>query len=398
MNTVPESGDVIIHYYLPSGARLELQIYFTQDEHPEKVVQRLFESEGLTCTIIPDILRLLSDLFKQYRRAYPLSIPQILSSTFSSSSNPWKKYSALFQNAEAIKTLKGLELEIGRNIRKAYEKRTQLLLLEENRYAESNKTENDTSKEHYEIVRKIEEDIHNAQKLGKEEFWKFVNSSEVPKKLEYIIEKPESFPEVSVQVALGAHNDRFFTIKIVSSDDVCNVPRILVGDGKDPDDDYLAYPDNVYKRAITCLVLNCFCQENVELLPDLIRKSEESPELHFDCIRNQIPKVVGDGEIIFTRHSNIPSVQGAFHITEVGQISSVVACANIYGVKQIVFPVYEWELVKPVSLVSVVKAALFNCALGDLEIVSFLVENTEDIKDILNAVKLVFAESISNVT
>ncbi|OMJ74420.1 hypothetical protein SteCoe_26679 [Stentor coeruleus] len=398
MNTVPESGDVIIHYYLPSGARLELQIYFTQDEHPEQVVQRLFESEGLTCTIIPDILRLLSDLFKQYRRVYPLSIPQTPINSFLLSSNPWKKYSVLFQNPDSIKTLKGLALEIGRSIRKAYEKKTQLLLLEENRYSESNKTGNDTSKEHYEIIQKIEEDIHNAEKLGKEEFWKFVNSAEVPKKHEYFIEKQETFPEVSVQVALGSHNDRVFTIKIVSSDDVCNVPRILVADGKDLDDDYLGHPDNVYKRAITCLVLYCTCQENVELLPDLIRKSEESPELHFDSIRNQIPLVIGEGEIVFTRHSNIPSVQGAFHITEVGQISSVVNCANIYGVKQIVFPVYEWELVKPVSLVSVVKAALFNCTLGDLEIVSFLVENTEDIKDILNAVKLVFSESISSVS
>lgn len=76
MNSVPADGDVIFQYFLPSGAVLDLQVFFSKGENGSLVLQNLFESEQLPCSLLPDLKRLLSDLFHQYHRATPVSLSQ----------------------------------------------------------------------------------------------------------------------------------------------------------------------------------------------------------------------------------------------------------------------------------------------------------------------------------
>jgi hypothetical protein len=80
MNTVPADGDVIFQYYLPSGAVLDLQVFFSKNENPNEVLQNLFESENLPCGILPDLERILFDLFTQYRRQYKCKLENSLNS------------------------------------------------------------------------------------------------------------------------------------------------------------------------------------------------------------------------------------------------------------------------------------------------------------------------------
>lgn len=396
MNSVPDNGDVIIHYYLPSGALLELQIYFTRGENPEQVLQRLFESEMVTCAILPDILRVLFDLFHLYRRTHPLALSRIPNLSSRIEDHPWKKYSLMFQNGESLKALKGVELELLKNNRKSIEKRKQLLICEESRYAET--TGLDTENEHKEIMESIEKEFVNNQLRVKENFWKYVSSADVPKKIDMqkVVTANEGICEVLV--SLGAQEKHKFTIFIKVSDDICEVPHLPMSETKETDEVYLTHPENIYKRFITCLVLHYTMQETIQILPELIRKGEECPDLHFDPIREQISKIQTDGsKILFTRHSNIEGVQGAFHIPSHGEITQLIGFSNFHGVKQLVFPVYEWETVSTVGLIGLIKAALVQCPYGDLEFLTFLVENNEDVNDLLNAVKLVFAETIISI-
>lgn len=76
MNSVPTDGDVIFQYYLPSGAVLDLQVFLNKNENGSLVLQNLFESEQLPCSLLPDLKRLLSDLFYQYHRTTPVSLTQ----------------------------------------------------------------------------------------------------------------------------------------------------------------------------------------------------------------------------------------------------------------------------------------------------------------------------------
>jgi len=65
---VPEDQDVIVHYFWPSGAKLELQIYFKKGENAKHVLEILFESEGICPAILPDVMNILKDLFFYERR------------------------------------------------------------------------------------------------------------------------------------------------------------------------------------------------------------------------------------------------------------------------------------------------------------------------------------------
>ena len=129
-NPVPENGDVIIHYYLPSGARIELQVYFSQGENPEQVLQRLFESENITYSILPEILIILNDLFQTYRRTHPTSLIRINNFTNNHEQHPWKKFSFLFKNDD-------VELD---SIKKTKIEETRLILINENLTIENTKT------------------------------------------------------------------------------------------------------------------------------------------------------------------------------------------------------------------------------------------------------------------
>ena len=398
MNSVPDDGDVIIHYYLPSGARLELQIYFSRGENPKQVLQRLFESESVTCTILPDILRILFDLFQMYRRTHPIHPCRILNLSSHQEDHPWKKYSMLFQSSESLKTLKGVELELLRNTRKSIEKRKQLLICEENRYVEATTGGMDTSKEHQEIMQEIEREFRTNQEKVKEEFWKYVSTSDLPKKIEAQSMNTINEDISEVIVSLGAQEKHKFIIFIKISDDICIVPSLPGIETKETEDLYLIHPENVYKRYITCLALSYQVEGTVQILPELIRKSEETPELHFDQIREQISNVEKEEEsIIFTRHSNIEGVQGAFHIPHHSHIPHLIGYSNFHGVKQLVFPIYEWEQISAVTLIGIVRSALSLCPYGDLEIITFLVETEEDVTDILNGIKLVFSETIISI-
>lgn len=76
MNIVPADGDAIFQYYLPSGAVLDLQVFFGKNENGSQILQNLFESEQLPCSLLPDLTRLLSDLFFQYHRETAASLPE----------------------------------------------------------------------------------------------------------------------------------------------------------------------------------------------------------------------------------------------------------------------------------------------------------------------------------
>lgn len=68
MNLVPASGDVVLQYFLPSGAVLDLQVFFNKGENTELVLKNLFESENLPCSLLPDLQRTLKTLFLEYKR------------------------------------------------------------------------------------------------------------------------------------------------------------------------------------------------------------------------------------------------------------------------------------------------------------------------------------------
>ena len=198
-----------------------------------------------------------------------------------------------------------------------------------------------------------------------------------------------------ITVSLGAQEKHKFILNVMVSDDICSVPELPTLETKDNEELYLIHPENIYKRYITCIVLNYTVQRTIEILPELIRKSEETPELHFDRIREQISNIkVGEENIIFTKHSNIEGVQGAFHISDHLKIAQLINFSNFHGVKQLVFPVYEWEQITAVNLIGIIRGALSQCPYGDLEIISFLVESNEDVSDIVNGIKLAFAETI----
>jgi hypothetical protein len=399
MNSVPENGDVIIHYYLPSGARLELQIYFSKGENPEKVLQRLFESESVTCAIIPDLLRMLFDLFQLHRRTHVTSIPKPISFANAKQDHIWKKYSLIFQNNESLRGLRCVELELSRNTRKSIDKRKTLLIEEEARYSDDVANGIDSSQQHQIILDEIETEFLKTQQKVRQDFWKYVISAEVPKTVDLIDDTPKNPNIKEITISLGAQEKHKFVIYLQVSDDICCVPSLPIIETKDPEEIYLVHPQNVYKRYITCVVLAYTLQKTVQILPELIRKSEETPEFHFDSVREQISKAKIDEEsIFFTRHSNTEVVQGAFHLPDPSKIPSIIKFSNLHGVKQLVFPIYHWEQISPVGLIGIIRSTLAVCPIGDLEFITFLLETNEDVNDVLNGIKLVFAESIISIS
>ena len=68
----PTSGDVLVHCCLPSGSRLELQMYFQQGEDARHVVTRELAKENLAQAHLPQILSALKDIFLTIRRKKPL--------------------------------------------------------------------------------------------------------------------------------------------------------------------------------------------------------------------------------------------------------------------------------------------------------------------------------------
>ncbi|CAG9322599.1 unnamed protein product [Blepharisma stoltei] len=438
MEFVPEDGDITIHYYWPSGSKLELQIYFKKGEHIKSALDRLFESEGITYAIFPDIMRIVSDIFL-YERRNPLaslSSPGVFPKSGNDQENHhWKSYSQLFESASSLSSLLLREKELAKCLKDSSDKRTKLLIHEENRYAhELAGIGQDEHKEidsvHKEAVDAIENEFLRTQASLKEEFWKYVEIAELSKNTPsdpiLQLEIPNSKPfSHEITVSIGAQAKRKFILGVAESDDICDIPIIPIKNNSyfenplsqesesasdiEESSTHISHPGNVYKRYISALVLPYSYQDSlIHIVPELIRCSEEKPELHFAPIRYQINNAESSSngeQIIFTKHSNIKGIEGAFHIPEnrITMVKDVIIYANLQGAKHLIIPIPEWTETEanknPVELVKIIKTGMIESGGGDLEIVSFTIESDDDAMRnvLLKNIQEVFAESIIRV-
>lgn len=347
MEYAPEDGDVTVNYFWPSGSKLELQIYFKSGEHIKTVLDRLFESEGISCAILPDILRIVGDifLFENRNPLKKLHSPGAFPTSVKNQENLlWKSYSKLFENAKSLSSLLEKESELANSLKRSAEIRKNLLITEELRYASelaglSSEDHQISEINHKRVVDAIEKEFLSTQGSVKQEFWRYVDSAEIIKnkpssELSHIIEnKPSKKPFINeITISLGAQSKRKFLLGISYAEDVCDIPIIPTHDNQshenvdseslsDIQDStiHLSHPENIYKRYITTLVLPYSYQDShINIAPELIRSSEEIPELHFDSIRSQISNAEqqNNDQIIFTKHSNIKGLEGVFHVPE----------------------------------------------------------------------------------
>jgi len=374
---VPEDQDVIVHYFWPSGAKLELQIYFKKGENAKHVLEILFESEGICPAILPDVMNILKDLFF-YERRNP-ELPSVLPECFQETpavKTPWIKYSKLL----STQYLKDQEHNLQKALELSTQQRSQKLI------------EHQTPQE----ISKIEEEFIQEQTQLKNQFWKKIQ--EAPQTtLETVSFNQNLGPQIfkQLKVSFGGQAKRKFRICVSETQDMCQVPLTQPQENQS----YLTHPSNVYKTHISVLLLPF--DDSLNILPELIRKSEEKPELHFDPIRVQAQQFTETDKqsICFTRHSNIQGIEGAFHlpVNKEALLKEVVLYANSNGVSQVFVPLAEWTETKDLTeFTKLIKSSLIQVPPGDLSTVHFLLEETpEEFTEILYKV---FAEAIVKVT
>lgn len=467
----PEDGDIILHYYLPSGALLELQVYFKKGELADRVLQRAINCEGLPGSILPDLLSMLGELFL-YERRFPV-VRQVLPEVREDENvvrcdNDWQGYSRLFETPRLVNEIKQKEQLLADISKLSVENRIEQLENQDQKYNSelqmvlSGNPEPEALTQielrHLSSKQKIDSEFTSIQQQLKVDFWDFISSQVSP--ILFPLNDPQGLqnqvqpaqPQMKtypfyqeIEIKIGSIEKRTFVIAIALTSDLCDVPRSAVkisntkrcmsidkgasasdraSSVSDSNEDsvlQILHPDNVYRKTISCLVLPYLYIDNtIEITPDLIRICEQTPELHFPSIRDQLLQSEAESKppspLIFTRHSNLP-IEGAFHILNSNLVSvkELIPYANVHGVQQLIFPYAEWceskdsgsesegeeAKVEGGKLIKTIKAGLWECLNGDLEEICVLLDSADydlsESREIVKEIGGCFAETISGI-
>lgn len=408
---VPESGSVSLHLYLPSGALLELQVYFKAGEDAKAVLSQLMDAEGLPASMLPDALSILQDIF-QLERERPISPIKLqrAKSASESTDDSWRDYSRLFESPSLVAEVKAAEKELQGRQQQAEEAYYATLEAEEHtadRLSEGSFSDSDLQAmvmAHADKLQQVAKDFERAKLQIKEDYWGIVRSLKSSERQpEEVKAKAFSFSQ-EFEVSIGAQVRRKVTFGLIGSDDPCEVPPLSfraqgeTGKARKTASSQLMHPDNVYKRLISCMIVPCVHDSRgIQTMTELVRRCEGSAEFHFPTIREQLAqtsKAQGD-TFFFTRHSNLHGTDGVFHIPSSPQdtppsspsspkdnvrpsslLKAAIQFADQHSVIRVCFPIEEWQEkhLSPEALMRVVKAALYERQSGSIRSVLFTTE------------------------
>lgn len=392
---VPESGSTTLHLYLPSGALLELQVYLNAGEDAKAVLSQLMDSEGLPASLLPDALSVLRDIF-EIERALPVSPLKAIPARDSADARDegWREYSRLFESPSLVAELKLAERDLQSRHQRAEEIYYATIEAEEQTAARlSEGSYSDTELQgmvmaHAEKLQEVAKDFERAKLQIKEDYWTYVSALKTSdRKPEEVKAKTfESFKEF--EVSIGAQVRRNVSFGLVKSEDPCDIPYINVPEPnkqRKPTSSQLTHPENIYKKAISCLVVPCyFDSRGLQTMTELLRCCECSAEFHFPTIREQLTLASKSqtSTFYFTRHSNLQGIEGVFHVPSPSLLKAAVQFADQHSVLRVCFPIEEWEdkQLSPEALMRAVKAALYERQSGSIRSVLFTTDGAATAK------------------
>jgi len=371
----PCDSDVLVHCFLPSGSRLELQMYFKAGEDARAVVSRELAIAGLAQAHLQQITPALRDIFLGNRRekAYPERVGKRAKRGNAQEQGRWRDYVSLqlAQDKEAFYQQFQADQVISYDDRLVHDKAEAVFSTRETAINES-------------FWIGIEKDQSS--------------SSSFPASIAI----PSNEFEQNLTIYIGILKKRHIKLTILLRNDM--FLEQLQSDAVASEYRCLEHSENVYTAEMTALCVPLSVQEgNCSVLPELIRKCEESPELHFPPIRKQIEAFAAlnkDNMIGFTRHSNIGQAKGVFHLVHFEAFRLLLPYCDRNYINCLILPLCEWlgdseaqEITA--NLLSLLKQALVDCSEGDLKTVVLVLDtDVEDCKALVNTIGALFAEEL----
>ena len=393
----PCDSDVLVHCFLPSGSRLELQMYFKAGEDARAVVSRELAIAGLAQAHLQQITPALRDIFLGNRRekAYPERVGKRAKQGNAQEQGRWRDYVKIFASQAGLSNLRAMQSEA----------KTLSLQLAQEKEAFFHQFQADQVLSYDERLAhdKAEASFAARETAVKESFWIGIEkdqptSSSSPASLAI----PSHEFQQTLTIYIGILKKRHIKLTIVLRNDM--FLEELESEAVASEYKCLEHSENVYAAEMTALCVPLSEQEgNCSVLPELIRKCEESPELHFPTIRKQIEAFATlnkDNLIGFTRHSNIGRARGVFHLVRIEAFRLLLPYCDSNYINCLILPVCEWlgdsetqEITA--NLLSLLKQALVDCSEGDLKTVVLVLDtDVEDCKALVHTVEMLFAEEL----
>ena len=391
----PCDGDVLVHCFLPSGSRLELQMYFKAGEDARTVVSRELAIAGLAQAHLPQIITALKDVFLGNRRekACAERVGRRVKCGSREKQGRWRVYSQQFASHAGLNNLRALYSEA----------HTLSLQLAKEREALVQQFPPDQVASYEERLtqEKAETALAAREAALIESFWIGVekdqpNSSVFPPAA--CISKAEF--EQTLTISLGTLRKRQVKVTVLLREDM--FLEQLRSDAVASEYACLQHSENVYTTEMTAICVPVSVQDGcLSALPELIRKCEETPELHFPPIRQQMTSTSPpstSNSLVFTRHSNLGQARGVFHLQHYTAFRLLLPYCDRNYVACLVVPVCEWTAEDPqitANLLNLLKSALMDCGEGDLRTVVLVLDTeVEDCKAMIGTLEALFAEEL----
>lgn len=370
-------------------------MYFKAGEDARAVVSRELAIAGLAQAHLQQITPALRDVFLQSRReqAYPERVGKRAKQGNVQEQGKWRDYVKIFASQAGLSNLRALQTEA--------KTLSFQLTQEKEAFYQQFPSDQVISYDDRLAHDKAEASFAARETAINESFWIGIEKDQ---------SKSTNFPtsttlpisefQQTLTIYIGILKKRHISLKVVLRDDM--FIEEVQAEAVDSEYKCLGHRESVYTAEMTALCVP-LQEGNCSVLPELIRKCEESPELHFPPIRKQIeafPPLNKDNLIYFTRHSNIGEARGVFHMVNIEALRTLLPYCDRNYVNCLILPICEWLGDSEIqgictNLLSLLKQALVDCSEGDLKrVVLVLDTDVEDCKALVNSIEVLFAEEL----
>jgi hypothetical protein len=372
-------------------------MYFKAGEDARAVVSRELAIAGLAQAHLQQITPALRDIFLGNRRekAYPERVGKRAKRGNAQEQGRWRDYVKIFASQAGLINLRALQSEA--------QTLSLQLAQEKEAFYQQFQADQVISYDDRLVHDKAEASFSTRETAINESFWIGIekdqpSSSSFPASIAI----PSNEFEQNLTIYIGILKKRHIKLTILLRNDM--FLEQLQSDAVASEYRCLEHSENVYTAEMTALCVPLSVQEgNCSVLPELIRKCEESPELHFPPIRKQIEAFATlnkENMIGFTRHSNIGQARGVFHLVHFEAFRLLLPYCDRNYINCLILPICEWlgdseaqEITA--NLLSLLKQALVDCSEGDLKTVVLVLDtDVEDCKALVNTIGALFAEEL----